>query len=122
MMPLLGPGVEEEAEYPGGALSGALDDSSSRNCTAVTQLSPPCPLCGCTAERVRSVRNVSPTHVPCTHPHAPPHAPCNPPHAPCTPPHAPHAPPHAPCAPPHLSRTPLSSHHSCSTSPPKHCA
>jgi len=24
MMPLLGPGVEEEAEYPGGALSGAF--------------------------------------------------------------------------------------------------
>src|SRR5882724_7704564 len=46
----------------------------SRKCTAVTQLSPPCPLYGCTAERVGSVRNVSLAHVPCT----PPHIPCKP--------------------------------------------
>src|SRR5882724_10362461 len=115
MMPLLGLGVEEEAEYPGGALSGALDDSSSRNCTAVTQLSPPCPLCGCTAERARSARNVSPTHIPCTPPCTPPHAPRTPHHAPRTPHHAPRTPHHAPRTPPHLSHTQLSSHCSFST-------
>src|SRR5882724_13079102 len=60
--------------------------------------------------RVRSTRNVSPTHIPCT----PPHTPCTLPHAHCTP-------PHAPCTPPHLPHAPLSSHCSCSTSPPKHC-
>jgi len=42
--------------------------------------------------RVRSARNVSPAHIPCT----PPHTPCTPPHTPCTPPHTPCTPPHTP--------------------------
>src|SRR5882672_9003365 len=30
-----------------------------------------CPLCSCTAESMRSMRNVSPTHIPQTPPHVP---------------------------------------------------
>jgi len=105
MMPLLGRALKRSG-ISRGALSGALDDSGSRNCTLLLSchlLSSLRLYCREGEEREECESRSRSLHSSSRSSHAP---------------RTPH---HAPRAPPHLSHTPLSSHCSCSTSPPKCC-